>query len=239
MKNIQEILEWIGLSKNESIIYITLLELWKSWITNISKKSWIKRTTIYNYINPLLEKDFIKRSIYWKRILFIAENPKNLIKIFEEKKNRFLEKLPILEWIYNKWNSNSKIEFYEWKSWIKKIYEEVSLSWENILAFFSPEEFYRVIGEKFDKHLWLLQRKNSWTIKNLLKNDDFWKNHLKSDFTSNNSKMLPKDFNFNVDVMIIKNTVIMISFDPLYAVKIKNEELSKFHRSIFNYLRSK
>ena len=97
----QKILEWIWLSENESKIYLSLLKLWKSWITSISNQSGIKRTTIYNYINPLLEKDFIKRSINWKRILFMTENPKNLVKIFEERKNNFLKQLPLLEWMYN------------------------------------------------------------------------------------------------------------------------------------------
>ena len=238
IKNINDTLKWIWLSENESKIYISLLELWKAWITNISKKSWVKRSTIYNYINPLLEKDLIKRSISWKRILFIAENPNSIVKIFEERKNSFLKKLPLLEWIYNENSTNTNLEFYEWKNWIKKIYEEISNSGQNVVAFFSPEKFYNILGEDFDIHLWELERKSWCKIKNLLKNDTFWKNHLKADFTSNNSKLLPEDFNFDVDIIIIKNTIVMVSFEPKYVIKLKNKWLADFHRNIFNYLRN-
>jgi len=236
MENIQEVLEWIWLWKNESKIYITLLELWKSWITSISKKSWIKRSTIYNYITPLLGKDFIKRSISWKRVLFIAENPNNLVKAFEERKNNFIKKLPLLEWIYNENHTNTNLEFYEWKNWIKKIYKEISLSGQSVLAFFSPKKFYDIFSEEYDSYLSNLQRKSWWEIKNLLKNDTFWKDHLKADFTSNNSKLLPESFDFDVDIIIIKNTIVMVSFEPLYVIKLKNKWLSDFHRNIFNYL---
>ena len=232
----QEILEWIWLSKNESKIYLSLLKLWKSWITSISNQSGIKRSTIYNYINPLLEKDFIKRSISGKRILFIAENPKNLVKIFEEKKNNFLKKLPLLEWIYNENSTNTNLEFYEWKNWIKKVYEEVYSSWLDVLAFFSPEMFNKHLWEDFEKNISNLTKIFWWKTKNLLQNDIYWKEHISSDLTSNNSKLLPKEFKIEVDILLIKNSLVMISFEPMYAVKLKNKPLSDFHRNIFNYL---
>jgi len=232
----QKILEWIWLSENESKIYLALLELWKSGVTNIAKKSGVKRTTIYNYLNPLLEKDFIKRSISGKRILFMAENPKNLVKIFEERKNNFLKKLPILEWIYNENTTNTNLEFYEWKKWVKKIYEEIYSSWLEVLAFFSPEMFYKYLWEDFDIFLSNLEKLKWWKTKNLLQNNIYWKNHISSNITSNNSKLLPKDFNIEVDILLVKNSIIMISFEPMYAVKLKNKPLSDFHKNIFNYL---
>ena len=234
MKKIQEILEWIWLSENEAKIYLTLLKLWKSWVTNISKYSEIKRTTIYNYINPLLEKDFIKRTISWKRILFTAENPKNLIKIFEERKNNFLKKLPILEWFYNESSSSPKLEFYEGKNWIKKIYEEVWSSGQDLMAFFSPEYFYKIFDLKYDKYLENLEKKNWWKTKNLLVNNNFWREHIKN-FNGNSSKLLPKEFKLEVDIIIVKNSIIMVSFEPMYVIKLKNKPLSDFHRNLFNY----
>lgn len=234
MQNIQEILEWIWLSENESKIYLSLLQLGVSWVTNISKTSWIKRTTIYNHINTLLEKNFIKRSINWKRIQFAAENPKNLIKIFEERKNNFLKKLPLLEWIYNENSTNTNLEFYEWKNWIKKIYEEVWSSWQEVLAFFSPEHFYKIFSLEYDNFLANLESSNLWKTKNLLVNNNFWKNHIKN-FPWSYSKLLPKDFNLEVDVLIVKNSIIMVSFEPMYIIKLKNKPLSDFHRNLFNY----
>ena len=235
MQNIQEILEWIWLSENESKIYLALLKLWKSWVTNIAKNSWVKRTTIYNYINPLLEKDFIKRSISWKRILFMAENPRKLVKIFEERKNNFLKQLPLLEWFYNENSTNTNMEFYEWKNGKKKIYEEIWSSWQEIMAFFSPESFYKIFDLKYDKFLSDLEKKSWWKTKNLLDNNIYSKEHIKN-FPWTHSKLLPESFELEVDIIIIKNSIIMVSFEPMYVIKLKNKPLSNFHRNLFNYL---
>ncbi len=228
--SIEKILEGIWLSENESKIYLALLKLWKSGITNIAKISGVKRTTIYNYLNPLLEKNFIKRSISWKRILFIAENPKNLLKIFEEKKNNFLSKLPLLEGIYNENNTNTNLEFYEWKNNLKELYKKIWSNWKDIFTFFSPEIFYKYFTEEFDSSL----EQKYWRTKTLIKNNNFSKKHIENNPKSE-IKLLPKDFEIDVDIIITWNSIIMISFEPMYAVKLKNKPLSEFHKNIFNF----
>lgn len=54
--NIQNILEKIGLTKNESAIYLGLLELGPSYIAKISEKTSIHRPLVYKTIPSLLEK---------------------------------------------------------------------------------------------------------------------------------------------------------------------------------------
>lgn len=234
MENLENILIWIWLSNNESKIYLTILELWKSWISSISKKSWIKRTTIYSYITPLLEKNIIKRTIYGKRIYFMAENPKNIIDIFEEKRKKFLEKLPIFEWLYIKNSPNPSLEFYENKKAINELYKKIWSSWLTIYTFISPEEFYKHFSEDFDKSLWILEKKAWWKTKTLIKNNNFWYKHIKNNHTSH-IKFLPKGFELDVDVIILWNSIIMISFEPIYAIVIKNKALADFHRNLHNY----
>ncbi len=230
MQNIEEILQWIGLNENESKIYLALLSLWKSWVTNISKKSWVKRTTIYNYINPLLQKNFIKRSVSWKRILFVAENPKNLLKIFEERKNKFLSKLPLLEWIYKENITKTNLEFYEWIDSLKKLYRKIWSSWKDIYTFFSPEMFYKYFTEEFDSSL----TQKYWKTRTLIKDNFTAKKHIKNNPKSE-IKLLPKDFEIDVDIIITWNSIIMISFEPMYAVKLKNKALANFHKNVFKY----
>lgn len=235
MKTIESSLKWIWLEENETKIYLALLELWQAWVSSISKKSWIKRTTIYNYLDELLKKDIIKRTIKWKRILFRAEDPKNLVKIFEKRKNTFLEKLPFLENLYDKNSPNPQLEYYEWKNWIKNIYNKIWSSWEDVLAFFSPEAFSKYFSIEYEKELWKLSEKYWWITKNLLQNNQAGRDHIKSIYTSNKSKLLPKWLELEVDLLIIKNTVIMVSYMPMIAVSIKNKSFADFHRNMFNY----
>ena len=220
MKNLQEILQWIWLSENESKIYLAVLELGKSWVTHISKQSWIKRTTIYSYINPLLEKNFLKRTIYWKRTIFTAQNPKKLIEIFDKRKDDFLKNLPLLDWIYNKNSPNPKLEFYDGKLWVKEVYNKIWSSWELVLTFFSPETFYKYFSTKYDEFLANIEKKHWWNTRSLIQNNSSWKKHIALEYSSN-WKLLPKELHLEIDVIIVKNSIIMISYEPMQAIIIK------------------
>lgn len=59
--NIQHILEKIGLSKNESAIYLALLELGPSQIAKISEKALIHRPLVYKALPSLIEKNWLLR----------------------------------------------------------------------------------------------------------------------------------------------------------------------------------
>ncbi len=232
--NIENILEWVGLSESESKIYMTLLKLWKAWITEISRKSWVKRTTIYPYINSLLQKNLIKRTIKWKRTSFTTENPKNIIDNLEKKKKSFLKKLPILEWLYKENSPEPNLEFYEEKSALMNLYRKIWSSGLAVYTFFSPGEFYKYFPKEFDSSLWDLERKAWWLTKTLIKNDGFSKEHIENNpFTQ--IKLLPKDFELDIDVIVLWNSIVMISFDPLYAIVLKNKPLADFHRNLHNY----
>lgn len=234
-EKILKILEWIGLNNNESKIYLALLKLWKSWVTDISHKSWIKRTTIYSYLNPLLEKDFIKRTIVGKRILFMAENPDKLLRIFEKRKNKFIENIDILKDLYDNKSEKPTLEFYEWINWVKDTYETVWSSWKLVLTFFSPETFYKYFSEEYDKKLTSLEIKNWWKTHNLLRFWDVSKKHLKADFTSNISKVLPKWLDLETDVILVNEKIYLISFDPMYVVILKNKPFFNFYLNLHKY----
>lgn len=236
MKHIESILEWVWLDENEAKIYLALLETWSAWITQIASHIWAKRTTLYSYIQTLLKKSAIKRTIKWKRILFTAEEPKALLEQLEEKKRKFLTSLPFLEWMHQSHSPQPHIEYYEGKEGVKKVYHKVWSSGEPVLAFFSPSVFLRHFTKEYDRKLWELEKKHGGSTKNLLQNDLAWKEHLRDPHTSYNSKLLPKGLELSVDMIIVKNTIVMVSYDPLLAVTIKNKAFADFHRNLFHYL---
>jgi sugar-specific transcriptional regulator TrmB len=59
MKTLNEFLSQIGFNKNEIIIYETLLELGTSSVQEISKKTKIHRTNIYDALNKLVDNGIV------------------------------------------------------------------------------------------------------------------------------------------------------------------------------------
>lgn len=94
---IQDFLREIGLSKNEAKIYQTLLELGPSFIGEISSKTKIHRRNIYDSIEKLKEKGFASWTIKNNRKYFEAVDPKRVMNIFDERKEKIESIIPLIK----------------------------------------------------------------------------------------------------------------------------------------------
>jgi len=93
---IEEYLREIGLSKNETKIYLALLELGPSTIGEISSKTKIHRRNVYDSVDQLKEKGFVSWTIKNNRKYFEAANPQRIADILNERKEKLLSILPQL-----------------------------------------------------------------------------------------------------------------------------------------------
>jgi HTH-type transcriptional regulator, sugar sensing transcriptional regulator len=106
--NIEKLIN-LGLQENEARVYLSLLELGKDNVTEISKRSNLNRTTGYDILERLCLLGIVNRSLMGKKKMYIAEPPSRLRQMIENKKNsleRSLrdldETLPDLQLLYKK-----------------------------------------------------------------------------------------------------------------------------------------
>ena len=104
---IEKILKKYGLSEKEAKIYLTLLEMGKSAVSDIAKKAGINRSTTYVIIEALIEQGLVNTSEENKVKRYTATPPSNLIRTIEEtieKQNELLNEvntvLPELETLF-------------------------------------------------------------------------------------------------------------------------------------------
>ena len=150
--NQAKLLEKIGLNKNESIIYLALLDLGPSNITTISEKTSIHRPLVYKALPSLLEKKLISQTQKDKTIMYMAEAPNRLESIFDDLKYQFFELLPDLEDTYASNNKKPTIKFMEGKDGTKRVFDDVVRSLKK------GDTFYRYSSnidgnEKRDKYI--------------------------------------------------------------------------------------
>lgn len=93
---IEEFLKEIGLSKNEAKIYQMLLENGPSLVGEISLKTKIHRRNVYDSVEKLKEKGFASWTIKNNRKYFEAVDPKRILDIFDEKKEKIKSIIPQL-----------------------------------------------------------------------------------------------------------------------------------------------
>jgi predicted transcriptional regulator len=122
-----KILEKMGLTKHESAIYLGLLELGPSNISQISEKAAIHRPLIYKALPALLEKKLITQNRRHNRMVYMAEPPNRLEAIFDDLKIDFFEILPDLEDSYLSNEQKPKVRFLEGKDGTKRIFDDIDM----------------------------------------------------------------------------------------------------------------
>jgi len=90
----ESVLEEIGFTKNESKIYIALLEIGSTTAGKVSEKTKIHRTNVYDALNGLVKKGVVSFITKEKIKYFKAVDPKNLNRYIEEKKEMLERVLP-------------------------------------------------------------------------------------------------------------------------------------------------
>ena len=93
---IEQCLREIGLSKNETKIYLALLELGPALMGQICGKTKIHRRNVYDSIEMLKDKGFVSSTTINNRNVFEAVNPQRILEILEEKKTNIKSILPEL-----------------------------------------------------------------------------------------------------------------------------------------------
>lgn len=121
---LQNELASIGLDDKESLVYTGLLELGEANIMEISKKSGVKRTTVYDVLNSLKEKGLLGLTKRKNRTYYFAENPHKLEQQIEEKRATIQKILPQLLSITNNLDRKPKIRFFEGVDGIKEVYKD-------------------------------------------------------------------------------------------------------------------
>ena len=238
MENLEKILREIGFNSYEAKIYLTLLKHGQCIISDISKYSGIKRATIYQYINKLTSQDFIRKTVRGKRIIYYPEDPKKLVSVVEKRQKKIKQVFPGLEKLYLNSSSKPIIRFYEGKEGVRSVYREMTKTRKILWSIFSADRYFNVFSEKdgveFTKNIY----QSGGQLRDLVQNTALGREYVKEKWGGETSisKLLSKDFNFSVDLLVTGDNVAMISFDNLIAVVIENRAIAELQLNFLKFI---
>ena len=81
----KNVLEEMGLSPEESAIYLALLRVGGSIASAVARETGIKRTTVYALLRSLANKGFVMLYYRKNKQLYYAEKPQRVVEYFEKK----------------------------------------------------------------------------------------------------------------------------------------------------------
>lgn len=230
-----EILKELGLSENESLVYITLLKEKSCNASRLAKLAKINRSTVYLELDNLKEKGLVSYLIKNSKRFYFPSDPEKFIEILNEKKEKFENILPQLKELHKSIDP-FKIEIFEGKEGIKTFYQDI---------YSTVKEFF-VIGAT-GKAGEILKFEYPHLVKKFLKSNikekalanisakAFMESHPSANLEI---KYIPKKYEAKVTTIIYENKIALQSLqeNSIYVVLIKDEFLYQTYKNQFDLL---
>lgn len=233
--SIQKFVRGLGLGDKESRVYLALLEIGKSTVSDIAKKAEIKRAITYHVLDDLIVQGYAQEILGEKVKKFSAADP---LKIFQNAKSAledFKFMLPVIRGLQSKKGNVPKIEFYDTPRAVLSVYrmfDEVPSA--RFLS--SIDHVSSIFPQELKK--WLRGYKDGSipvTGKFLLSNtekDKEWGSEAAR--YGQRVRILPEEVNIEMDFSITNNMLAITSFDPLFVVVIRSESIARSAAQLFD-----
>ena len=229
-----------GVPEKEARVYLALLELGPSSVSEVAKRAKVPRTNTYHLLNALLTKGLVSSQEKGTKMVFLAEDPGLIIQMLKSKIDEYqrlyveAEKvMPEFRSIYNQQDGKLRVRFFEGVEGLISAYEDTLMSETEILGFASveyqhaffpgyfPTYYTRRTKKGINVRCFLADSKESRRIKSLDKS------HLRETY------LVPKSFSVSPEINIYDNKVAIMSLREKFGAIIESEEVANAFRKIF------
>ena len=234
-----KILENLGLTKNQSLVYLSLLKLGSSSAQNIIKESGLHRSRVYDTLESLQQKGLVSSVIKNFKRHFQSVPPEKLLNFLEEKKQALREELPKLKQLEGMKKEEIKASIYKGKEGLKTIYSEMLKEGKDI----------KVLGAKaiiVDELEYVIPHFDKERISKGMKWINLWdtkeaKNKAEKFRKKIEGKVLPKGYDGKSVVNIFGNKVSIVLWEEKHptAFMIENKEIADSFRKWFDLIYEK
>lgn len=249
-ENFEKILTDLGLTKSETSVYFLLLQKGFMSVPEISQESKLPRSTVVLSLENLVKEGLIRYYMTGKRKNYMANEPKDILKLFSKLENDInLKKIeankiiPELEALYYvKPGQEADVEKLNGEAGFKKAYE-MTLNQKDggeILRFGVAVDKFSFFNDYLREYV---QKKNKKKIRTrlLIPKDD---KGLGLDVKKNDYKDLRETrflddnkYNPQGNIAIWDNNVTFLSWDKEFHITIiKDKNFADMMRMIFNSL---
>jgi len=229
----EELIETFGLTKLESKIYLTLLDLGPSLAGLITRKSGIHRRNVYDALERLIQKGLVGYIVKNNRKYFEASNPDSLIELLKEKEESIRNILPQLKSKYEQTFEKSETLFFKGKNGLKTVFED-QLSLKKEILVIGASSLAREIL-KYYFH-WFDKRRVEKKIKIKLIYNESAKKERKIKLAE--IRYLPKDYHNPAAMNVYGDRVAIIhwSKENPFVILIKDKDIADGYRNYFNLM---
>lgn len=229
---IRTVLGDVGLSEGEIKVYLALLKLGSVQASKIKEETNLHRTTIYDFIEKLLNKGLINYVIRNNVKYYSATHPNKLLDFVMEKEENVREILPSLTRLAEIKKEEIKVEVYKGAEGFKVVLNDIIRTGRDMVGFGIDETKFRdrfpILMEQHFK-----KEKLAGIKERLLTSED-----ARFVFGTETAKYryIPGEFFNPTPTAVYGNKVVILVWAPLTIVMIENSELADSYRKYFEML---
>lgn len=244
---IEQDLAKIGLNDKEARVYLAILELGSASVVAVSRKSGVKRTTVYEVVDSLLGKGLISQTVVGKRKRFLAESAEKFFQLKKTELDTLRGLLPTLEALRNVAIEKPALQFFQGKEQIMRVFEDFCLNTDPVKdKLLAIETKASMVVEQLGIQFFidLLAKKKARGLESLTLDtlgaeelDAFAKEYPWSVDHGITIRLLDDpESKFNVSLYLYQNKIALIAADQLIALVIANQRLKESFEFLFHKL---
>ncbi|MFA5842793.1 MAG: helix-turn-helix domain-containing protein [Candidatus Gracilibacteria bacterium] len=229
-----------GFPEKEARVYLALLELGPSSVSEIAKRARIPRTNAYHLLNTLTTKGLVSTNEKSSKMVFMAEDPQRLVQLLKNQSEEFhrmqqeaKDLLPEFYSIYHKDDGKLKVRFFEGVEGLISAYEDTLTARDEILGYASVEYQHNFFPGYFPAY-YTRRTKRGISVKCFLADSpesrriqELDKAHLRE------TMLLPSRFSISPEINIYDNKMAIISLKEKFGAIIESKEVADAFKKMF------
>ncbi len=229
---IKKALSEIGLGEGEIRVYLALLKLGSVQVSKIKEETRLHRTTIYDFVEKLLNKGLVNYVIRNNVKYYGATHPNKLLDFVKEKEENIKGILPQLAALTETKNEEIKVEVYKGTEGFKAVLNDIIRVGKDMVGFGIDEakfkERFPILMEQYFK------KEEACGIKERLLASEGAKFLFRKKTTK--YRFIPDEFFNPTPTAVYGNKIVFIVWEPLTVVMIENPELADSYKKYFEML---
>lgn len=244
LHSILEITKKLGLSSNEANVYINLLKLGANPVSTVAKNAGVNRSNCYGVLEKLFGGGYVQKVrknglIYYRAtpINTLINKLKDQRSELDDKINKFSNAVQIFEQVFQESKRKANVVFYEGVDGVKNIMEDtLNMKSKLMRAYASMGELEALLPNYFLNYY----RRRVFReihVKAIYPADELsFRNKLHDEDEMRQTRLIPKEFDFHLDILIYDHKIAITSLTEKFGVLIENVEMAEAHRKIFDFI---
>ena len=239
MVALTSLVQSLGLTQDEARVYLAALELGEATMQDLARKAKVKRTTMYNFIDELLTRQFLVEMRRGKRKIYSAVAPEHLVEIAKTRMWELERALPLLHAIHNRSAHKPRVTFHEGIEGIKEVYNDMLTTKAPIIGCSDYKHMWATLGKECCEYFPPERAKRGISYTAIANDTPENRKHGATDkAVFRETKFIPARSDLRTEINIYGNKVLLASFrsHPAFAVLIEDADSAETLRLLFKEL---